>query len=231
VRLVELELQLRLVCEHCRRGDELRAVARHREHASATAGERGDTFINYSKAGNAEPLLTIPMIGYVAKLGTNRAKLCSFSVAKYGAQQSTDQWFSDAGNGVKASGGNVTGNDPTDANVTADATFQQGWIQHLVGQWQSAANGGLKYYILDNEHSIWQGTHRDVHPNGAGMDEIKNDMIAYAQMIKGVDASALVIGPEEWGWSGYFYSGKDQQWGAQNGWANLPDRAAPNGQD
>ena len=30
---------------------------------------------------------------------------------------------------------------------------------------------------------------------------------------------ALVLGPEEWGWSGYFYSGYDQQWGAAHGGA------------
>ena len=43
-------------------------------------------------------------------------------------------------------------------------------------------------------------------------------------MIKAVDPSALVVGPEEWGWSGYFYSGYDQQYGSTHGWSILPDR-------
>src|SRR5690242_6781215 len=62
---------------------------------SATAGERGDTFIRNTRNANvgAEPMLTVPMIGYVGKLGANRAKLGSFLVSKYGAQQSTDPWF------------------------------------------------------------------------------------------------------------------------------------------
>jgi len=46
---------------------------------SAVAGERGNTFISNSRAGGAEPMLTVPIIGWVAKLGANRSKLASFS--------------------------------------------------------------------------------------------------------------------------------------------------------
>jgi hypothetical protein len=68
--------------------------------SSSAAGERGDTFIFNSKAANAQAMLTIPQIGWVAKLGSNRNKLASFSIAKYGAQTGNDwQWFPDAGNG------------------------------------------------------------------------------------------------------------------------------------
>ena len=199
---------------------------------SAVAGERGDTFIATSKAANAQAMLTIPTIDWVAKLGANRSKLASFSIAKYGAQTGNDwQWFPDAGNGVRSSGGYVTGNDPNDANLPSNSTFQQGWAQHLVNRWGSNANGGLRYYILDNEPSIWHATHRDVHPIGATMDEIKNKMIDFAGKIKTVDASALVVGPEEWGWSGYTLSGYDQQYGSLHGWSNLPDRNNHGGWD
>jgi PKD repeat protein len=200
--------------------------------SSSAAGERGDTFIINSKAANAQAMLTIPQIGWIAKLGSNRNKLASFSIAKYGAQTGNDwQWFPDAGNGILTSGQNVTGNDPNDANVPADSTFQQQWAQHLVTRWGTNANGGLRYYILDNEPSIWHATHRDVHPTGATMDEIKNKMIDYATKIKSVDSSALIVGPEEWGWSGYFYSGYDQQYGSQHGWSFLPDRNNHGGVD
>ena len=53
-------------------------------------------------------------------------------------------------------------------------------------------------------------------------------------MVKAVDPNALVLGPEEWGWSGYFYSGYDQQWsGAHNNYnrAQFPDRGANGGWD
>ncbi|MFN7927357.1 MAG: glycoside hydrolase family 44 protein [Blastocatellia bacterium] len=203
-------------------------------YSSATAGEVGDTFISNTKTAGAQPMLTIPLIGWVAKLGTNRGKLASFSIAKYGAQTGNDwQWFPDAGNGVRTNGQNITGNDPNDASVLTDSLYQQGWVQHLVGRWGTASNGGLRYYILDNEHSIWHSTHRDVHPTGATMDEIKNKMLDYAAKIKAVDPGALVVGPEEWGWSGYLLSGYDQQYGPSVGWnwSLLPDRNNHGGWD
>src|SRR5262249_18729735 len=72
---------------------------------------------------------------------------------------------------------------------------------------------------------------RDVHPVGPTMDEIRDKIIAYGSMIKSLDPTAKIIGPEEWGWSGYFFSGYDQQYGSQHGWGYLPDRAAHNNMD
>ncbi len=199
---------------------------------SSVAGERGDTFFANARAANAQAMLTIPMIDWVAKIGANRSKLASFSIAKYGAQTGNDwQWFSDAGNGIRTTGQYVTGNDPNDANVPSNSTYQQGWAQHLVNRWGTNANGGLRYYILDNEPSIWHSTHRDAHPTGATMDEIKNKLIDYASKIKSVDPSALVVGPEEWGWSGYILSGYDQQYGSLHGWSFMPDRSNHGGSD
>jgi len=200
--------------------------------SSSVAGERGDTFISNAKAANAQAMLTFPTVGWVAKLGSNRNKLASFSINKYGAQTGNDwQWFPDAGNGILTSGQFVAGNDPNDANVASNSTFQQQWAQHLVTRWGSNANGGLRYYILDNEPSIWHSTHRDVHPTGATMDEVRDKMIDYATKIKSVDSTALVVGPEEWGWSGYLFSGYDQQYGSQHGWSFLPDRNNHGGVD
>jgi PKD repeat protein len=199
---------------------------------SSVPGERGDTFIANAKAANAEAMLTIPMIDWIAKLGANRSKLASFSIAKYGAQNGNDwQWFPDAGNGVRTNGQYVTGNDPNDANAASNSTFQQGWMQHLVSRWGTNTNGGLRYYILDNEPSIWHSTHRDAHPTGATMDEIKNKIIDFAGKIKTADPSALVVGPEEWGWSGYILSGYDQQYGSLHGWSFMPDRSNHSGWD
>jgi hypothetical protein len=64
---------------------------------------------------------------------------------------------------------------------------------------------------MDNEHSIWFSTHQDIHPVGPTGQEILNDMINYGGMVKSNDPNAIVSGPEEWGWGGYFYSGYDQQ--------------------
>jgi hypothetical protein len=199
----------------------------------ATPGAEGDEFVATSKTSGAEPMLTIPMIGWAPKLGPNRGRLASYSVAKYGAQTDNDaQWFPDAGNGINVTNNTeITWNDPNDANQPVDVRFQSNWVQHLVTRWGPSTNGGVRYYFLDNEHSIWHSTHRDVHPVGATMEEICDKMIDYATMIKTLDPNALVLGPEEWGWSGYLYSGYDLQYGSEHGWSNLPDRAAHGGMD
>jgi hypothetical protein len=97
-----------------------------------------------------------------------------------------------------------------------------------------STNGGVGYYTMDNEHSIWFSTHQDIHPVGPTMQEIWNDMVTYASMVKSNDPNALVLGPEEWGWNGYLYSGYDQQWSSRHGDYNpndYPDRTANGGWD
>jgi hypothetical protein len=52
--------------------------------------------------------------------------------------------------------------------------------------------------------------------------------------VKNADPNALVVGPEEWGWMGYFYSGYDQQWSsAHSDWnpGHFPDRGTNGGLD
>jgi len=195
-------------------------------------GGRVDNFIKDAKANGAQPMITIPMIGYVGNIGPDRSMRYSFSVKKYGPQQKTDPSHPDAGNGVKPDGANVTGNDPTDANVKADAEFQKGWVEHMVAKWGASKKGGVRYYLLDNEPSLWSSTHRDVHPQGETLDEILNDSVGYASMIKSVDPGALTVGPEEWGYPAYFWSGADQDYGNKNHWpANRPDKDAHGGED
>lgn len=195
--------------------------------SSAVPGEAADSFITQTRAGGAEPMLTIPMLDWAAKVGPNRSKLCSFSIAKYGLQTGNDwQWFPDAGNGWRPDGSRVTGNDPNDANVPASPAFQQDWVEHLVTRWGTVPAGGLRYYVLDNEPAIWHETHRDVHPVGTTMDEMLARTREYATRIKAVDPAAQVVGPEEFGWSGFLLSGFDLQYGAEHGWSFLPDRAA-----
>jgi hypothetical protein len=199
---------------------------------SAVPGESADSFVAASKAGGAQPMLTVPMLGWVAKLGPAREKLAGFSVKKYGPQQKTDQHMPDAGNGLKPDGKtNVTGTDPNDANLPATPDFQRGWVEHLISKWGKAGGGGVGWYFLDNEPSLWQSTHRDAHPKGATMDEMLADTLAYAAMVKSADPTAQVLGPEEWGWPGFFYSGADQQYRGTHNYQGQPDRDAHGGQE
>jgi len=195
-----------------------------------TVAGSADDFVTNSLRGGAQPMITIPMIGWAPKLGAQRGKLASYSIAKYGTQTGSDsQWFPDAGNGKSSpSGVLITNNDPTDANVPTDSSFQSGYVQHLIGRWGNSTNGGVRYYFMDNEHSIWFGTHQDVHPVGPTMQEILGRIVDYASMVKSNDPNALICAPEEWGWSGYFFSGYDQQnsgfhdRAANGGWDYLP---------
>jgi hypothetical protein len=195
---------------------------------TGTPGASDDSFVSLSKGGGADALLTVPMIGWMPKLGPSRAHLSSFSVSKYGAQQAVDPYWTDAGNGVSLVGGTNIVNDPTDANFPTNSNFQLAWLRHLTSTWGASTNGGVKYYLMDNEHSIWQSTHRDVHPVGPSMQEIRDKIIDYGSLVKSNDPNALVGAPEEWGWSGYFFSGYDQQnsgnkdRGTNGGWDYCP---------
>jgi hypothetical protein len=176
-------------------------------------GSVDKSIVDTRSAGNGvEPMITIPMLDYLAKLSPNRSTLAGFSVKKYGAQQKTDPYNSDAGNGIGlATGKNITGNDPLDTGVANSPDIQKAWVQHLVSKFGNAtAPTGVKYYILDNEPSVWTGTHRDVHPTRAGYDEMYNKVVSYASAIRSADPSAQIIGIEEWDWWAMYVSGIDQ---------------------
>ncbi len=206
------------------------------DDGNSTPGASADDFVANSKNGGAQAMITIPMIGWMPRLGPNRGKLASYSITKYGPQTGNDwQWFPDAGNGISVTNNtHITWNNPNDANFPTNSAFQQGYVQHLLGQWGSSTNGGVGFYLMDNEESIWFSTHQDVHPIGPTMQEIRDDFFTYASMVKSNDPNALVCGPEEWGWGGYLYSGYDQQWSGQHNDynpADYPDRGTNGGWD
>jgi len=168
--------------------------------AALPDGSASDMFVEANRRTGADSLITIPLIGWTPK---TRERTCGFSVAKYGAQQSTDQYAPDCGNGVHTDGSNVTGNDPLDTSLAIDPTFVADWIRHLVGRYGSASAGGVRYYNLDNEPDIWNGTHRDVHPQATTTQEIIDATLAYTAALKAVDPGAKTVGPVYWGWQNF----------------------------
>jgi uncharacterized repeat protein (TIGR01451 family) len=197
-----------------------------------TVGGLGDNFITKTKAGGAEPYLSMPMVGYVATTDVPRSVQFDFPISTCGAQTANDvdpmDPHPDAGNGCVAGGPGVGLCSPDHPllpplpalcdpislgtkNVAAGGAFQQGWMQHVKDTFGPGASTGLRYWGLDNEPSLWHNVYWDVHYTPADTDEMRTKMIDYAARIKTVDPSALVLGPEEWGWDGFFYSGKDQQ--------------------
>ena len=157
--------------------------------------------------------LTVPTIGWVAKDTTSY----SFPLSVFGAQQKTDEYRKDAGNGVTPGGKLILASSPERTSVRASPDFEAQWVDSLV-----KSGKRLDIVILDNEPGLWNETHRDVHPDPTTYDELAERTIQYATAIRKVAPSVRIAGPAEWGWTGYLYSAKDKQ----AGFHEKPDRRA-----
>lgn len=189
-------------------------------------GSSADQFIDQNRRTGTDTILTLPLIGWTPK-GTpqDRTDACGFSVALYGPQQNTNPYQPDCGNGLTPSGNPITGNNPADTSIAITPSFVQDWIHYLISRYGSAANGGVRFYDLDNEPMLWNSTHRDVHPNPTSYDELGQRTVNYAAAVKAVDPGAQTLGPVLWGWTAYWYSALDEAAGG-NWWDTRPDRMA-----
>jgi Glycoside hydrolase family 44/Bacterial Ig-like domain (group 3) len=154
----------------------------------------------------ADSLITIPIIPYVNK---SAAWTCSFPVSIYGAQQSTNPYVhpngETCGNSIATNGTQLIDNNIYANHIDNTTGLEQQWVQHLVSTFGTAANGGVKFYQLDNEPDGWSNTHRDVMPVQAAYPTITQLGQQYAATIKQVDSTAFVLGPSDFtlgGWVG-----------------------------
>ncbi len=179
--------------------------------APVVDGSASDLFIEQDRRTGTKTLMSVPLIGWTPKEASplSHPYDCGFKVSKYGAQQSTDSWDSDCGNGVRTDGTNITGNTPGDTSTQIGPGFVTDWIDHLTTKYGTAQRGGVAYYNLDNEPMLWNSTHRDVHPQPTTYDEMRDRTYQYAAAIKDADPSAQTLGPVLWGWCAYFYSALD----------------------
>jgi len=182
-------------------------------------------FIQDVKAAGSNPLMTMVMLDWVAKNVSNGSAY-SFGIAKYGAQCGINPYNSDDGNGLKPDCSTpITGNDPNDANFPLKDSPQNGDPPNTLyrSQWTAALAAAFgnapHFYDMDNEIDIWGGTHRDVHPQAAAYNEMRDKFIAEARALKTWDPAAIRLGPVSCCW--WFY------W---NG-ANNNDKAAHAGND
>ncbi|HMN60795.1 MAG TPA: glycoside hydrolase family 44 protein, partial [Anaerolinea sp.] len=172
-------------------------------------GSAADRFVQQDQSIGADTILTVPLIGWVAKRRLeNHPYDCGFKISKYGAQTATDPYDPDCGSGANTSG-DITGNIPTDTSLAVTPQFVKDWVTHLVGVFGSAADGGVRFYNLDNEPMLWNSTHRDVHPTAVSYDELRDRTYQYAAALKQADPTALTLGPVLWGWCAYLYSAAD----------------------
>ena len=189
------------------------------DQGTGTFGQPGyvssvDKGIGEAKALGVASLITIPTIGWTPKDRVpNHPFTCSFPVSKYGAQQKTDPYDPNCGNGLSPSGQKLT-SDPTIATTQALPAFEKMWLDHLVGTFGAAQSGGVRFYALDNEMNLWGDTHRDVHPMPTSFDEVWQKTVDYAPQIRAADPSATILGFGTWGVLDVFDSELDTTNGA-----------------
>ena len=176
-------------------------------------------FINDVKAAGSTPLMTMVMLPWVAQSaetsvqqgGSSNNGHWSYSVAKYGAQCSTDQYNSDAGNGLKPDCVTQLAADPNDAYVPifddTSGSCPSGVACIYRNQWAasmaSAFGSAPHFYDMDNEIDIWGGTHFDIHPQQSGYGELRDTYVTEANALKTWDPLAIRFGPVSCCW--YFY--------------------------
>jgi hypothetical protein len=181
-------------------GDDWFFIAGGRKSTGPSGGP--DAMVNRARADGGRALLTVPIIDYINK---SVRWDCSFPVSIFGKQQKVNPYVhptvdgarTDAGNGRTPDGKPIllTDEQKLRINMLNTPEFEQGWIRHLVQQFGTAAHGGVPIYELDNEPGGWNNTHRDVHPGQTGDDELVSRSIKYAEAVKAVDPSALILGP------------------------------------
>jgi hypothetical protein len=153
-----------------------------------------DKFLQTQAARGLKTALTLPTLGWVAK----DTKSVSFPVSVFGPQQSTAPEDPEAGNGVSPGGKLIPPGPPERTSVASTPESIARWVREI-----RARGRGVEMYILDNEPSLWNSTHRDVHPAPLTYDELLRRTLEYGAAVRKADPQAVIAGPAEWGWTGY----------------------------
>jgi len=183
---------------------------------TAPPGSATDDFVRDNQSVGVETVLTVPAMGWVARNADKQVQ--SVGVP------------SDGGPPLAPAAEAIAGYDPADNRQHTSApsfarknaafvdapdqgggpVYQDEWVHHLVKRHGSADDGGVRYYVIDNEPDLWSSTHTDVHPVQMSYDQTLATFLDYATAIKSVDPGARVAGPALSGWTGYFYSARDR---------------------
>ena len=177
-----------------------------------------ETFLDENRDHGVPAALTVPTLGWVAKDTTSY----SYPVSVHGKQHASNPQQADVGDGLRPNNGRIAAGDPRRTSIPAGPEFVGEWVTAIQRYDEDEKTHSINMYILDNEPSLWNSTHRDVHPEPLTYDELLKRTIDYGTEIRKADPSAVIAGPAEWGWPGYFYSAKD----AEAGFTSKPDRRA-----
>ncbi|KAI8799630.1 glycoside hydrolase family 44-domain-containing protein [Cladochytrium replicatum] len=148
------------------------------------------------KPGSSRAVVSVPGLDWVAK---GQAPCFSYSVAKYGAQQKTDPYNADAGNGVLVSNGSRIFNDPTDCYVPWSPANLTTWISTM----PAAEREAVGVWTLENELDIADGTHADIMPVPMSYKSELDRLVSMAVAIRKAVPNAVIAGPTSccfWFW-------------------------------
>jgi hypothetical protein len=174
--------------------------------------------LDHSSRDKRKIAIVVPMLGWIAKDKTS----FGFPRAKFGAQRAHDPYKAEAGDGFAPDGTPIRPGDPSETSLPAPPELIKSWIERVLAQDVKNGSRAIHMYILDNEPTLWNVTHRDVHPDPLSYDELLDRTIRYATAIRDADPDAVIAGPTEWGWTGYQYSALDRD----GGFDIRPDRRA-----
>ena len=200
--------------------------------ANRIADISADDFIARDRRTATESIITIPMTGWVSKNGNNAT--CGFSVQKYVytpqpyyGSPAINPDHPNCGSGIIGTtpGGSYAffkPVDPGDTSVPFGPADARAWVDQLKAANGPAAQGGVRFYALDNEPDLWAATHADLVPIAPRYQEFRNTTYQYAAAVKQADPSAQTLGPSLGSYSYFFSSFYD---GQQEDWVNQTDRA------
>ena len=157
-------------------------------------------FLDRVEKAGAKAFINVPLIGFAAKDTSSYA----FSVKKYGAQKECEPGRPDAGNGVRADGSFVSGNNRYDTSIVADGEFIADWVKAMKEKFPRLFAERRIILAPGNEPMLWHITHRDVHPDPTSSRELLERFVKIAHAIKTAAPEVQIAGPELWGWPAYF---------------------------
>lgn len=149
-----------------------------------------DDFVREALAADAEVLLTLPTLGWVAK--NNDLDTCSFPTSDGGC--------GDAEKANCENPGPIA--DPKRANAPTDVKSALAWLKHLEDQKLAP----VRFIAMDNEPDLWGYTHYDVHPTCTTYAEIRDTYLEYAVAVRKAIPAAELLGPVSCCWHFYWNS-------------------------
>jgi hypothetical protein len=144
-------------------------------------------FVEKAKANGAYALVTLPMAGYVANDGRGTV------VEKDTAPSHRFAQIIDRKNRPLS----------LMPDLSDGVVYSDEMVNYLVTKLGSSRNGGINAYSLDNEPSLWPGTHPRIHPTKTTVAEILEKSVSLASVVKDFDPGAEVFGPALYGVGAY----------------------------